>query len=71
MILNKISKKIISLSKDSEILIFQDYNKGVISKKLIQTVIKNCFDIFISVDPKHTNFNDFIKVDLFKPNLNE
>ena len=71
MILNKISKKIISLSKDSEILIFQDYNKGVISKKLIQTVIKNCFDIFISVDPKHANFNDFKKVDLFKPNLNE
>ena len=70
MILNKISKKIISLSKDSEILIFQDYNKGVISKKLIQTVIKNCFDIFISVDPKHANFNDFKKVDLFKPNLN-
>ena len=71
MILSKISKKIISLSKDSEILIFQDYNKGVISKKLIQTVIKNCFNIFISVDPKHANFNDFKKVDLFKPNLNE
>ena len=71
MILNKISKKIISLSKDSEILIFQDYNKGVITKKLIQNVRKNCFDIFISVDPKHANFNDFKKVDLFKPNLNE
>lgn len=54
-------------------LIFQDYNKGVLTHK----VISNCIEIaqnakvFTAVDPKFKHFMDYQEVDLFKPNLKE
>jgi rfaE bifunctional protein kinase chain/domain len=54
-------------------IIFQDYNKGVLTPKLIQEVVKKARkrNIPISVDPKRKNFDSFSNVTLFKPNLKE
>ena len=63
--------KIISFTNMSDIIIFQDYDKGLINKKLIDQVRSIKKNIFIAVDPKFKNFNAYKNVDLFKPNLNE
>ena len=66
----KLLKKIESYIKNSDILIFQDYNKGVIDRKLLKAI--SCMKkIFISVDPKIKNFTEFKNINLFKPNLKE
>lgn len=55
------------------VLIFEDYNKGVLSEKLIQEVIGLCRrkGIPTAVDPKKKNFMSYRGVTLFKPNLSE
>ena len=59
--------------KDIHIIVFQDYNKGVLTVPLIQEVIKEAHQrkIPTAVDPKFKNFWAYQKVDLFKPNLKE
>jgi len=54
-------------------IIFQDYNKGVLTPKLIQEVIKKARkrNIPTAVDPKRKNFEAYSNVTLFKPNLKE
>lgn len=54
-------------------LIFEDYDKGLISKKLIEQVTSLCLvhNIPIIVDPKKRNFLTYKGVKLFKPNLKE
>jgi rfaE bifunctional protein kinase chain/domain len=59
--------------QEIHVIIFQDYDKGVISKKLIESVVKeaNKRKIPVAVDPKKKNFLDYLHVTLFKPNLKE
>jgi len=54
-------------------IIFQDYNKGVITGRLIKTVVELArkLNIPVSVDPKQRNFSSYTGVTLFKPNLKE
>jgi len=52
-------------------IIFQDYDKGVICKELIEQVIILAKDIPTVVDPKKRNFHHFKNTSLFKPNLKE
>lgn len=54
-------------------IIFQDYNKGNLSKNVISQIIKlaNIFGVVTTVDPKNKNFFEYKKVSLFKPNLKE
>lgn len=54
-------------------LIFEDYNKGTLSKTLIHQVIEKCNanNIITTVDPKKKNFFEYQGVTLFKPNLKE
>ena len=54
-------------------VIFQDYNKGVITKKIIREVIKIARknNLFIAVDPKFRYFFEYKNVSLFKPNIKE
>ncbi len=54
-------------------LIFEDYNKGVLTHNVIATIIEKArtSGIPIAVDPKKRNFFSYEKVDLFKPNLKE
>jgi rfaE bifunctional protein kinase chain/domain len=54
-------------------IIFQDYDKGLITPYLIDEVSKSAKakNIPIIVDPKKRNFLAYHKVDVFKPNLKE
>lgn len=54
-------------------IIFEDYDKGVITPALIDTVCEwaNTHGIPICVDPKKRNFNHYHDITLFKPNLSE
>ena len=58
---------------DVKAIIFQDYNKGILTKDLIPGVITlaNEKNIPVVVDPKKKNFCEFKNIDLFKPNLLE
>lgn len=54
-------------------IIFEDYNKGVLTARVIQKVIEVANDnhIITVVDPKKENFFSYKNVTLFKPNLKE
>jgi len=71
----KLTNAITSLinNKNIDIVIFQDYDKGVITKALIEEIITLCNaeNIPTAVDPKKRNFNDYKNATLFKPNLKE
>ncbi len=64
-----------SLVKEKQVdcIIFEDYDKGVISHELILGVVNmaNENKIPVVVDPKKNNFLFYRNVDLFKPNLKE
>lgn len=53
--------------------IFQDYNKGVVTEKIITGITKIALDnnIPISADPKFHNFFAYKGVTVFKPNVKE
>ncbi len=54
-------------------VVFEDYNKGVLTAKVIQEVIALCNEhqIPTAVDPKKDNFFEYKQVTLFKPNFKE
>lgn len=54
-------------------IIFEDYNKGLLTEKVIKECIfiANHNNIITAVDPKKKNFFAFKEVTLFKPNLKE
>lgn len=56
-----------------DIVIFEDYNKGLLSENMIEKIITHCkhVGVMTSVDPKLENFFAYKHVDLFKPNLKE
>lgn len=55
------------------VILFQDYNKGVLSPKVIREVILESIrrGIPTAVDPKFNNFWAYKQITLFKPNLKE
>jgi len=55
------------------VIIFEDYNKGVLTETLIHDVIAICQELKVltAVDPKRKNFFSYKGVDIFKPNLKE
>jgi len=65
--------KLILDQKKIDVIIFQDYDKGVISEEIISEVVSiaNNKHIPVSVDPKKRNFGKYKNVNLFKPNLKE
>ncbi len=54
-----------------DVVIFQDYDKGVISKSIIEKTIEIAGSIPTVVDPKKRNFHFYKNATLFKPNLKE
>ena len=56
-----------------DLVIMEDYDKGVFSDTFIQTIVSRAqaLSIPVFVDPKFRNFFDFSGVTLFKPNLKE
>ncbi|MBB3701158.1 D-glycero-beta-D-manno-heptose-7-phosphate kinase [Flammeovirga yaeyamensis] len=61
------------LAEDADVIIFEDYDKGVITPELISKVIQLAKEknIPTTVDPKKRNFLCYEGVTLFKPNLKE
>ncbi len=57
----------------AQVIIFQDYDKGVITSTLIETItsLAKSHNIPVVVDPKKRNFLNFKNATLFKPNLKE
>ncbi len=64
-------KRLIATGLDG--IIFEDYNKGVLTPQIISSVIAlaNENGIVTTVDPKKDNFFEYKNVTLFKPNLKE
>ena len=58
---------------DIDVILMQDYDKGVITDELIKMVTDMSQDMGIPVvvDPKVKNFNNYKNVKLIKPNLHE
>jgi rfaE bifunctional protein kinase chain/domain len=56
-----------------DVVIFEDYNKGLLTEQLIQKAIQTARKLNIPtiVDPKKNNFFAYKGVDIFKPNLKE
>lgn len=59
--------------KKPTVIIFEDYNKGVLTSRVIEKVIALCKEagVLTTVDPKKKNFFAYKGVDIFKPNLKE
>jgi D-glycero-beta-D-manno-heptose-7-phosphate kinase len=55
------------------VVVFEDYDKGVLTPRVIAGIIAACrkAGIPVAVDPKKKNFFAYRGVDLFKPNLKE
>lgn len=60
-------------TQEIHVILFQDYNKGVLSPKVIREVILESIrrGIPTAVDPKFNNFWAYKQITLFKPNLKE
>ena len=56
-----------------DVIILEDYNKGVLTELVIKKTIELCkhHGIITAVDPKRKNFFAYTGVDIFKPNLKE
>jgi len=70
-LLNKVQSFI--AQTDPNIIIFEDYNKGVLTESLIEKLIRLCSEagVLTAVDPKRKNFFNYKNVTIFKPNLKE
>ena len=56
-----------------QVIIFEDYNKGVLTHRVIREAIALCHHhgVITAVDPKRKNFFSYTGVTIFKPNLKE
>ena len=60
-------------AQSPDVIVLEDYNKGVLTENVIAKIIKLCklHNIITAVDPKRKNFFAYKGVDIFKPNLKE
>jgi rfaE bifunctional protein kinase chain/domain len=58
---------------EPDVIVLQDYNKGILTETVIKKVIELCAakNIICAADPKRKNFFAYKNVTLFKPNLKE
>jgi D-glycero-beta-D-manno-heptose-7-phosphate kinase len=71
---NRLFKKVHEfISSRPDLVIFEDYNKGVLTEKNIPVIIELCrqHKVITAADPKRKNFFAYRHVDIFKPNLKE
>lgn len=61
------------LQEQPQAIVLEDYNKGVLTEKVIADVIALCkqHGVITTVDPKRKNFFAYHGVDIFKPNMKE
>jgi D-glycero-beta-D-manno-heptose-7-phosphate kinase len=60
-------------AENPDVVILEDYNKGVLTENIIRKIIVLCkhHHILTAVDPKRKNFFAYEGADIFKPNLKE
>ncbi len=74
---DKIAKQLIAkiqeFISDCEAIIFEDYNKGLLTAEVIRHIIRLALkaNVISTVDPKVENFFEYQHVTLFKPNRRE
>lgn len=70
---NDLLDKVKELATTADVIIFEDYDKGVLSPELIKAItdFANEQQIPTVVDPKKRNFLHYRETTLFKPNLKE
>ncbi len=72
---NEMIEHILKIMDEGKVdaIIFQDYDKGLISKKMIDYVVEKAkkADIPVLADPKEKNFSQYKGITLFKPNYKE
>ena len=56
---------------DIDVILIQDYDKGVIDRNLIDKIVELSVDIPVIVDPKKRNFSFYKNIKLIKPNYKE
>ncbi|MCW3113558.1 MAG: carbohydrate kinase [Segetibacter sp.] len=61
------------IAEKPAVVIFEDYNKGVLTEQGIKEMMQICLEnnIITTVDPKRKNFFSFKGATIFKPNLKE
>jgi rfaE bifunctional protein kinase chain/domain len=66
-------RKVSSLLPKCDAVILEDYNKGVLTEKVITETIRIATEnnIPVTVDPKFTHFSAYRGVTVFKPNIKE
>jgi rfaE bifunctional protein kinase chain/domain len=59
--------------EDPDVMIFEDYNKGILTGRIISDTITLCREtgVITAIDPKRKNFFSYHNADIFKPNLIE
>lgn len=72
-ILKKIFAVVENLQPDLKGIILQDYNKGLLTPQLIHSLCEfgKKHNILVTVDPKFSNFFEYLDVHVFKPNQRE
>ncbi|MFA7360076.1 MAG: PfkB family carbohydrate kinase, partial [Candidatus Kapaibacterium sp.] len=69
----RVIERMNAVIEDIDLIILQDYNKGVLTKPLIKKIIEtaNSKEKRVLVDPKFENFFEYKKSFVFKPNRKE
>lgn len=69
----ELKEKVSSHVSKVDVILLQDYDKGLLSPKLVSWIMKEAQEaqIPVAVDPKFDHFMDFEQCTLFKPNLKE
>lgn len=70
-IIDRLINKIKKILKSVDAVVFSDYGKGVITKELVDFVVKNFNTKIITADPKPKNMGVFKNVTLISPNKKE
>ncbi len=69
----KLAAAVTVLAKDADVLVLEDYNKGVLVPEVVGAVLRAGRErgLPIVVDPKRHRFFDFVGATVFKPNAKE
>lgn len=67
----EVINRMLAVAKRYNVIVFSDYNKGMVFKQLVTTArLNKAQNAIILVDPKK-NFSNYVGVDLIKPNMKE
>ncbi len=70
---DQVVQKALKAVRDADAVIFEDYNKGLLTPKVIRKIVAYAKDRkkIITADPKFHNFFEFKGVTVMKPNMKE